>query len=161
MKNNRSLIIAGISIVLLVFSCLFILFEGQKEINNKLDGNIKGLQNQQIIMLKSLDRLAVFNQENLEHVTMSLVDYNYCFDKKSLGITKPDVFDAVRAFCMPSATKLVTKYSNKNSIFLNCFIEKSKMLKSNESLDRITQKCMEYEYKISEQIKATIEKINN
>ncbi|MFT5851655.1 MAG: Ca2+/Na+ antiporter [Colwellia sp.] len=161
MKSNRIFIVGVIITIILIFYYLFFTFKMQKEINNKLQANISAMQDQQRILINLLENVEFSNKEITKNLAASLIDYHYCFEKKSLGISNHDVLDAVQAVCMPSNIELVTEYSNANSIFLNCFIEKGIKVERNESTDHIAQQCVAYEKEVSKQIQVTIEKSNN
>lgn len=161
MNNNRMKIVSLITTITLALSYVFFTLNAQQEINNKLQANISVMQNQQRILVNLLENVELSEKEITKNLAASLVDYHYCFEKKSLGISNHDVLDAVQEVCMPTNIGLVTEYSNLNSIFLNCFIEKGMKIASNGSTDHITQQCVEYENEVSKKIQVTIEKLNN
>jgi hypothetical protein len=161
MKSNKVFIVGLITATILIFVYLSISFNTQKEINNKLQANISALQDQQGILLNLLENVEFSTIEITNNLTTNIIDYYSCFEKKSLGINNPDVLDAVQALCMPHNIESVIEYSSENSIFLNCLIDKGARLSRNESIVRITQQCVEYEKKVSKQIKIRIEKLNN
>jgi len=168
MKSNKVFIVGTITAIILIFICLSVFINTQKEITNKLQtnisalqANINALQEQQVILLNLLGNIEFSNVEITNNLTTNIIDYYSCFEKKSLGINNPDVLDAVQALCMPHNVESVIEYSNANSIFLDCLIDKGATLSRNESIGHITQQCVEYENKVSKQIKITIEELNN
>jgi len=161
MKSHKIFIVGIITAIILIFTCLSVFINTQKEINNKLQANISALQDQQVILLNLLENVEFSNTEITNNVATNIIDYYSCFEKKSLGINNPDVLDAVQALCMPLNLESVIEYSSANSTFLDCLIDKGVTLSRNESIGHITQQCVEYENKVSKQIKITIEELNN
>ena len=165
----KSIEILIVGLLLTIIGLLTYLLIGnysiQKDLKIKLFESYKAIQSQQEEFMDLILVLESSRKDELEDVSKNIltnfIDYSSCLAKQSTGVKNTEVIDAIVTICSPPIVEITTQFKTENPIFLNCFIEKGKMLARDDSVEKIYQACIEYENELSRQISISIQNLNN